>query len=202
MGARTTLRYHHADGSWRWFEAQGTVVTQNGIHYILGVSRDVTQRKQTEEALHAAEAKYRALVEQIPAIIYTAEINEQSSTLYVSPQIESILGFTPEEWMADPDLWLKQLYPDDRQRVLDKERAVVAGFARAVVALRPELKKAALAKPLTMLLFGMINWMFTWMRDDGMLDHAGMAPVVADLFLGGLPAVKKPVRVRTPAPVN
>ena len=82
----------------------------------------------------------------------------------------------------------------DRERVLGQEREVVAGFARAVAALRPDLKKAALAKPLTMLLFGMINWMFTWMKPDGRLDHAAIAPIVADLFLGGLPAVKAPRR--------
>ena len=82
----------------------------------------------------------------------------------------------------------------DRQRILGKEREVVAGFARAVVALRPELKRAKLAKPMTMLLFGMINWMFTWLKPDGELDHSAIAPMVADLFLGGLPAVKTPRR--------
>ena len=81
---------------------------------------------------------------------------------------------------------------DDRERILGKEREVVAGFARAVAALRPDLKRAKLAKPLTMLLFGMINWMFTWMKPEGSLDHAAIAPIVADLFLGGLPAVKAP----------
>ena len=80
----------------------------------------------------------------------------------------------------------------DRERILGKERAVVAGFARAVAALRPELKRAKLAKPMTMLLFGMINWMFTWLKPDGELDHSAIAPMVADLFLGGLPAVKSP----------
>jgi AcrR family transcriptional regulator len=80
----------------------------------------------------------------------------------------------------------------DRERVLGKEREVVAGFSRAVSALRPDLKKAKLPKPLTMLLFGMINWMFTWMKPSGALDHASIAPIVADLFLGGLPAVKLP----------
>jgi AcrR family transcriptional regulator len=89
---------------------------------------------------------------------------------------------------------VKFLDEADRARVLGKEREVVAGFARAVAALRPDLKKAALAKPLTMLLFGMINWMFTWMKPDGALDHAAIAPIVADLFLGGLPAVKAPRR--------
>ncbi len=80
----------------------------------------------------------------------------------------------------------------DRERILGKEREVVSGFAKAVTALRPELKKARLPKPLTMLLFGMINWMFTWMKPSGALDHASIAPIVADLFLGGLPAVKLP----------
>jgi AcrR family transcriptional regulator len=80
----------------------------------------------------------------------------------------------------------------DRERILGKEREVVAGFARAVAAVRPELKRAKLAKPMTMLLFGMINWMFTWLKPDGELDHSAIAPMVADLFLGGLPAVKTP----------
>jgi AcrR family transcriptional regulator len=83
----------------------------------------------------------------------------------------------------------------DRERVLGTERALVAGIARTVAAVRPELAEAHLAKPLTMLLFGMINWMFTWVRPDGPLDHDALAPIVADLFLGGLPAVRVPQTV-------
>jgi AcrR family transcriptional regulator len=82
----------------------------------------------------------------------------------------------------------------DRERVLDIERQVVAGFAGALAALRPDLKKARLAKPLTMLLFGMINWLFTWLRPNGALEHGAMAPIVADLFLGGVPAVQAAAR--------
>jgi AcrR family transcriptional regulator len=81
------------------------------------------------------------------------------------------------------------LEPADRERVLGKEREVVSAFAQTVAQVRPELGGAHLDKPLTMLLFGMMNWMFTWMRPGGGLDYADMAPVVADLFLGGLPAV-------------
>jgi len=65
----------------------------------------------------------------------------------------------------------------------------VAGFAEAVGAVQPGLAQAALAKPVTMLLFGMVNWMFTWVRPGGELDHDALAPMVADLFLGGLPAL-------------
>jgi AcrR family transcriptional regulator len=86
----------------------------------------------------------------------------------------------------------------DRQRILDQERAVVRGFAQAVAELRPELQAAKLATPVTMLLFGMINWMFTWLQPDGTLDCERLAPLVADLFLGGLPAVQPPDPLRMP----
>ena len=89
---------------------------------------------------------------------------------------------------------VKFLQPADRERVLGKEREVVAGFARVVAALRPDLKEAAMSKPLTMLLFGMVNWMFTWMKPQGALSYEDMAPVVADLFLGGLEKVQAPLK--------
>ncbi|MBI5257995.1 MAG: TetR/AcrR family transcriptional regulator [Burkholderiales bacterium] len=94
---------------------------------------------------------------------------------------------------------VKFLDADGRERVLGGERRVVAAFADAVIALRPDLAQASLATPLTMLLFGMINWMFTWLRPDGAISHAAMAPVVVDLFLGGLGAVRAPEPATSPA---
>ena len=85
---------------------------------------------------------------------------------------------------------VKFLQDADRERVLDAQRAVVAAFADAVAAARPDLRHTDLLKPLTMLLFGMMNWMFTWLQPDGRLTHTAMAPVVADLFFGGLHAVQ------------
>lgn len=84
------------------------------------------------------------------------------------------------------------LGPDDQARILGREREVVKCFADVVGKVRPDLHNSALSKPLTMLLFGMINWMFTWMKPGGGLDHATMAPIVADLFIGGLAAVHVP----------
>ena len=92
------------------------------------------------------------------------------------------------------------LAPADRQRVLDTERHVVDGFAQAVAELRPNLAQARLDKPLTMLLFGMVNWLFTWMRTDGPLDYDRMAAIVADLFVGGIAAVQPPAGADSPAP--
>ena len=88
---------------------------------------------------------------------------------------------------------VRYLEGEDKQRVLDKERALVAGFSEMLIAIRPDLEKAGLSKALTMLLFGMMNWMFTWLRSGGALDHEDMAPIVADLFLGGIGAVKTPI---------
>ncbi|MCY4743872.1 TetR/AcrR family transcriptional regulator [Pelomonas sp. UHG3] len=78
----------------------------------------------------------------------------------------------------------------ERERLLDVERCVVAEFAAALCQVRPELRGARLDKPLTMLLFGMINWTFTWLRPDGDLSHEALAAMVGDLFFGGLGAVQ------------
>ncbi|MFQ5691479.1 MAG: hypothetical protein ACE5IM_00345, partial [Nitrospinota bacterium] len=65
----------------------------------------ITERKRVERTLHESEAKYRSLVEQVPAITYTAAPDDDGSTLYVSPQIESVLGFSVAEWTTEsPDL--------------------------------------------------------------------------------------------------
>lgn len=85
-------------------------------------------------------------------------------------------------------------------RILGDQRRVVAAFADAVAAVRPDTASAALHKPLAMLLFGMINWMFTWLRPDGRWRHADMALIVADLFLGGLHTVQLPPQPPAPPP--
>ncbi|MEK6738767.1 MAG: PAS domain-containing protein, partial [Planctomycetota bacterium] len=74
--------------------------------------------RHAKEQLRLAESKYRALVEQIPAITYMAALDDAGARLYISPQIVSILGFSPDEWLSDPESWVKQLHPEDRKRVL------------------------------------------------------------------------------------
>ncbi len=71
---------------------------------------------QSESARRRLEARYRALVEGIPAVTFLASLDEGANELYVSPQIESLLGFTQREWLDDPVLWQRQLHPDDRDR--------------------------------------------------------------------------------------
>jgi two-component system sensor histidine kinase UhpB len=68
------------------------------------------------------EAKFRTLVEQVQAIIYLAPAESDNALLYVSPQI-AILGFSPAQWLSDPELYARQLHPDDRPEVLTAVRA-------------------------------------------------------------------------------
>ncbi len=65
----------------------------------------------------AVELRYRAMLEQIPAIIYTESVGGLSQTLYINPHAETITGYTPKQWLADPDLWFKIIVKEDQQRV-------------------------------------------------------------------------------------
>ena len=65
---------------------------------------------------------YRSLVEGVPAILYIDEADDASSNRYTSPQVSELLGFTPEQWSGEPDLWTRRLHPDDRDRVIEAHR--------------------------------------------------------------------------------
>jgi diguanylate cyclase (GGDEF)-like protein/PAS domain S-box-containing protein len=71
--------------------------------------------------LRLAEHRYRQLVEQIPAVVYEAEVDDITTLRYVSPQIERLLGHPAEAYMADPDLWYRGIHPDDLDRVREQE---------------------------------------------------------------------------------
>ena len=93
-----------------------SVFFESTASYAQGGSPDVKARQSTETPLPNLEAKYRALVEQIPAVVFMAYLDERIGETYVSPQIEKVLGFTQEEWLQDPVRWYQQVHPDDKQR--------------------------------------------------------------------------------------
>ncbi len=69
-----------------------------------------------EERLPDVNAIYRALVEQIPAVVFLAHLDRGIGEAYVSPQIQATLGFSQEEWLEDPIRWYQQIHPEDKQR--------------------------------------------------------------------------------------
>ena len=87
---------------------------------------------------------------------------------------------------------VKYLGAAQYERVRQKERQIVDEFVRVIAALKPRLNRRQLRVPLAMILFGMINWTFTWLRPDGPLSYGDMASVVSEIFLHGVvPAPEK-----------
>jgi TetR/AcrR family transcriptional regulator len=176
------------------FARQGyTATSMNQVALACGVSKP--------SLYHYVRDKYHLLVEiaedhmgRLQALVARAEAKAGDPQARVRELIESFLEAYADAQAAHRVLTedVKFLEPADRERVLKSQRDVVAAFAEAIGDMRPELRSTDLHKPLTMLLFGMMNWMFTWLQPGGKLTHAAMAPIVADLFFGGLNAVQLP----------
>ena len=81
----------------------------------------VGPRRGLVRNLRDADARYRAMVEHLPAVVYVADIGAQATWHYVSPRIEELLGYTAEQWLADTNLWVSLIHPDDRERVIEAE---------------------------------------------------------------------------------
>ncbi len=81
-----------------------------------GIRNWNVEPQAVETKLFLAEARYRTLVEQLPVVTFLAALDGGVNELYVSPQIEALLGFSQKEWLEDPILWYTQLHPDDRER--------------------------------------------------------------------------------------
>jgi PAS domain S-box-containing protein len=110
------------DGRIVWVRDQAVVVERGrrGLWNVWqGVLMDITERKQAEDRFLEAETRYRSLVETIPAVTYVDLADELSTTVYVSPQIETMLGYTPEHWREDTTLWIRAVHPDDLNRVVE-----------------------------------------------------------------------------------
>ena len=72
-------------------------------------------RREDDQAPNV-EARYRVLLDQIPAVVFMAYLDQGIGEAYVSPQIEASLGFSQSEWLEDPVLWYQQIHPEDKDR--------------------------------------------------------------------------------------
>ncbi|MFL5800034.1 MAG: PAS domain S-box protein [Actinomycetota bacterium] len=108
----------------RTYEARVEPLREHGLVVgAVAMAVDVSDRSNEEGERRQAEAGFRGLLERVPAITYTAEFGATGEWRYVSPQIEAILGFTAEEWTAEPDLFYSRVHLDDRERYLAAEEA-------------------------------------------------------------------------------
>ena len=128
-------RFLAKDDAWVWIRDIGHAVkdVEGKPATIRGLMVEITGRKHLEAERADAEDRFRRVVERLPAIVYLEAVDADPGSelpgvlLYVSPQVESILGFTPQEWTEDPVAWARQFHPDDRARVRREYERVRAG---------------------------------------------------------------------------
>ncbi|MCI0609659.1 MAG: PAS domain S-box protein [Anaerolineae bacterium] len=111
--------YRRKDGTIFPVEVSARMLEYGGKTIMVAVARDITERKLAEEKLSQSENKYRMLTEQIPAVVYTDEYGS-GETLYISPYVKTMLGYSPEEWIANPSLCYDIIHSEDRERVLNE----------------------------------------------------------------------------------
>jgi two-component system, cell cycle sensor histidine kinase and response regulator CckA len=113
--------YSEQVGSFESSEVELLTEVANNLAYGITAIRSQAESRRATAALQDAERRYRQLVEQVPAISYVAEPGEFGRFHYISPQVEHILGFTAEEWMADDHTWFNVLHPEDAAKTIAAE---------------------------------------------------------------------------------
>ncbi|MGH2597077.1 MAG: PAS domain-containing protein [Actinomycetota bacterium] len=117
----TEYRMLSRDGRVVWFRDEAVLVHDHEGQPVFwqGIMYDVTQQRESEERARETEMRYRALVEQLPAIVYSEAVSGDSlAVTYINARVSEILGVTPEEWIKDPEgNWLGRIHPDDHDMV-------------------------------------------------------------------------------------
>jgi PAS domain S-box-containing protein len=102
-------------------EGAAAHLSKDNLDRLGEVVRGALEDRELREEVRLAQKRYRDLVESVPGVVYIAEPGEGGRWRYVSPQIEDLLGYSPEEWTSDPTMWFQRIHPDDRARVMEAE---------------------------------------------------------------------------------
>ena len=120
-----------ADGRVVWIHDEATLIKGDDGTPLFwqGIMSDVTVRHDESDRVAEAEDRYRTLVEQLPAIVYSENVTGDGlQVVYINARVAELLGITPEEWVEDPGVWQRSIHPDDVGAVMaENERSEAAG---------------------------------------------------------------------------
>src|SRR5262245_42486896 len=124
VSGKTTSVEIHSPNSGRWDDVSA-YPSADGLSVFF---RDVTEPRRLTEELRTSEERYRTLVEQLPVVVYGLAPDVAQTLLYISPQIESLAGYSPDEALDIGRHWLNWIHPDDHARVVDIDNAADTSF--------------------------------------------------------------------------
>jgi PAS domain S-box-containing protein len=116
-----TYRLRAADGSYRWILDRGILVSDDRgrPQHVQGVLLDITAQKELEAAAVVASRRYQSLVENLPLVTYVEDARDIGTTVYISPQVETLLGYPVERWLSQRDFFFTVLDPAFHERIED-----------------------------------------------------------------------------------
>lgn len=107
-----------AKGNPRWIRSTGKADLTDGVcTRLYGTAQDITEKKKIESALIESRNRQQTLIQSVEGIVWEADALTFEFS-YVSNQVKSVLGYTPEEWLRDPDFWSKHIYSEDREQAV------------------------------------------------------------------------------------
>ncbi|GAB4505197.1 MAG: hypothetical protein Fur0043_21920 [Anaerolineales bacterium] len=164
------------DSFWTRWSAWAVLDASGQLLHYEGVLTEDLDHKGPELGSLAGADNYRTLVEYLPAVLFLDAADEHETTLYISPKVEALLGYTPEEWKARPSIWKESLHPDDKQRVLaENKRSHETGDAFQA---EYRLKRK--------------DGVYVWVREEALvIKDANGAPVFWQGFLLDISAQKE-----------
>jgi PAS domain S-box-containing protein len=126
-GERFSMEYRvrAADGRWVWLRDESVLLNDaDGRPTVWqGIMIDVSDVREAEQRLRLAESRYRSVVEHNPAVLYVQDLDpDHLGTVFVSPQIEALTGYSVERWMEGDEIRTEAVHPDDLPRMIEAER--------------------------------------------------------------------------------
>jgi PAS domain S-box-containing protein len=147
-----------------------------GVAFALLLARRARMREQARvEELETAEARHRAVLDGLPLVTWLTAPGDRAETLYVSPAIADVTGYSPSEWAEQPDLHLRLLHPDDRERVV------------------PEIERSTTGAPVS-LEYRLLarDGRAVWVREDSATVRDGKGePLYVQTFLRDIGELKR-----------